>query len=185
MSEEMISGGSTDEPTTASTEEMLEDAREDVLDFVEGLLDAMDLDGDVEADITPNGEIFANISGGDAGLLIGKRGLTLDSIQELLRTAVGRATQSRVRIMLDVEGYRDRRKNALEAEARLMAERALQEGEVELEPMTAFERKIVHDTVAEIAGVTSFSEGKDPNRKVILRGDEGLAVLDTAADPGE
>ncbi|MEO7803278.1 MAG: R3H domain-containing nucleic acid-binding protein [Actinomycetota bacterium] len=181
MSEDIPLG----EPTAKSVEDILEDAREDVLDFVEGLLDAMDLDGDVEADITTDGEIYASINGGDAGLLIGSRGQTLDSIQELLRTAVGRATQSRVRIMLDIEGYRDRRRTALVAEAAQMAERALQEGEVELQPMTAYERKIIHDAVAGIAGVTSFSEGQDPNRKVILRADEDPAPEDIGADAGE
>lgn len=162
-------------------EELLEDVRENALDFVEGLLDAMDLDGEVEAAITSNSELRVSVNGGDAGLLIGRRGQTLDSIQELLRTAVGRVAQRRVRLVFDVEGYRDRRRLALETEARQMADLALDRGEVELEPMSAYERKIVHDTVTEIAGVTSFSEGQDPNRRVILKAD---APIETGTDAG-
>lgn len=150
-------------------EEILEDAREDALDFLEGLLDAMEADGDVVAEITEEGSIAAEITGGDGGLLIGSRGQTLEAMQELLRTVVQRQAQTRVRITLDIEGYRDRRKESVKRLAEQMAERAVEEGEVELDPMNAYERKIVHETVAGIEGVGSFSEGQEPRRRVMLR----------------
>lgn len=152
----------------AITEELLEDAREDALDFLEGILDSMDLDADAVVDITDAG-LEASMTGPDVGLLIGRRGQTLDALQELLRNVVQRQAQTRLRITLDIEGYRGRRKEALQQQAKDMSERALAEGEVELEPMSAFERKIIHDAVAEIEGVTSFSEGQEPRRRVILR----------------
>lgn len=153
-------------------EEILEDAREDALDFLEGLLDAMEADGDVVAEITPEGGVAAEITGGDGGLLIGSRGQTLEAMQELLRTVVQRQAQTRVRVTLDIEGYRDRRRDSVKRLAEQLAERALDEGEVELEPMNAYERKIVHETVAGIDGVSSFSEGQEPRRRVLLRRDE-------------
>lgn len=152
-----------------SREELLEDAREDALDFLEGLLDAMEADGDVIADIKPDGSIAASIEGGDGGLLIGSRGQTLDGIQELLRTAVQRQAQMKVRISLDVEGYRERRKDALARQAREAAERALEGVEVEMDPMSAYERKIVHEAIAPIEGLETFSEGQEPRRRVIVR----------------
>lgn len=152
-------------------EEILEDAREDALDFLEGLLDAMEADGDVVAEITDDGTIAAEIAGGDGGLLIGSRGQTLEAMQELLRTVVQRQAQTRVRVTLDIEGYRDRRRDSVKRLAEQMAERAVEEGEVELEPMNAYERKIVHETVAGIEGVSSFSEGQEPRRRVLLRRD--------------
>ena len=153
-------------------EEILEDAREDALDFLEGLLDAMEADGDVVAEITDDGAVAAEITGGDGGLLIGSRGQTLEAMQELLRTVVQRQAQTRVRVTLDIEGYRDRRRDSVKRLAEQMAERALDEGEVELEPMNAYERKIVHETVAGIDGISSFSEGQEPRRRVLLRRDE-------------
>lgn len=152
-------------------EEILEDAREDALDFLEGLLDAMEADGDVVAEILDDGTVAAEITGGDGGLLIGSRGQTLEAMQELLRTVVQRQAQTRVRVTLDIEGYRDRRRDSVKRMAEQMAERALDEGEVELEPMNAYERKIVHETVAAIDGVSSFSEGQEPRRRVLLRRD--------------
>ena len=154
---------------TIDPEEILEDAREDALDFLEGLLDAMEADGDVIAEITDEGTVAVEITGGDGGLLIGSRGQTLEAIQELLRTVVQRQAQTRVRVTLDIEGYRDRRKESVRRMAEQMAERAIEEGEVELEPMNAYERKIVHETVASLDGVSSFSEGQEPRRRVLLR----------------
>lgn len=153
-------------------EEILEDAREDALDFLEGLLDAMEADGDVVAEITDDGGVAAEITGGDGGLLIGSRGQTLEAMQELLRTVVQRQAQTRVRVTLDIEGYRDRRRESVKRLAEQLAERAIEEGEVELEPMNAYERKIVHETVAGIDGVSSFSEGQEPRRRVLLRRDQ-------------
>ncbi|MFN2611522.1 MAG: RNA-binding cell elongation regulator Jag/EloR [Actinomycetota bacterium] len=149
-------------------QEVLEDAREDALDFLEGILDSIDLEGEVTVEIEDD-SLVAEIKGADVGVLIGRKGQTLDAIQELLRSVVQRQAQTRVRTRLDIEGYRTRRKETLEKEAVELANRALEEGEIELEPMSAFERKIVHDAVSDIEGVTSFSEGEEPRRRVILK----------------
>jgi spoIIIJ-associated protein len=139
--------------------------------FVSGLLEAIGLEAEVTHEV--EGErAFVGVSGDDLGLLIGRRGQTLDALQELTRTAVQRRLRARVRLLVDVEGYRARRRQSLAEYGRSMAERAKERGtEIELEPMNAYERKIVHDAVAEVEGASSFSEGEEPNRKVIVRSD--------------
>jgi spoIIIJ-associated protein len=140
-------------------------------DFVRGLLSAMGLEAEVRSSV--EGEsAFIDVAGEALGVLIGRRGQTLDALQELARTAVQRRLRSRVRLLVDVEGYRARRRTSLAEYARQIAERAKQRGtEIELEPMNSFERKIVHDAVAEVDGATSFSEGEEPARKVVVRGE--------------
>jgi spoIIIJ-associated protein len=152
-------------------DEELEDARDEVLDFLDGLIEAMGVDGEADADVV-DGAIDAWIEGDDLGLLIGRRGQVLDALQELLRIAVQRRLMERVRISLDVAGYRQRRRLAVEQRAEEMARLALEEGEVKLEAMSAFERKIVHETVARIDGVRSFSEGEEPRRCVVITSGE-------------
>lgn len=161
-----VAGSSGDgEPETE--EERLAVAQEDALDFIEGLLDAMDIDGEATAAVRDN-RVYISVEGAEVSVLIGHHGQTLDAIQELLRSAVQRQVRARVWVTLDVEGYRDRRREALRERAREVAARVLEEGELELEPMNAFERKIVHDAVGEIDGVTSFSEGEEPYRRVVI-----------------
>ena len=151
----------------ATPEEVAETAR----DFVAGLLAAMGLEAEVETS-TEGDSAFVEVNGDELGILIGRRGQTLDALQELTRTAVQRRLRSRVRLLLDVEGYRARRRASLADYARAIAERAKERGtEIELEPMTAYERKVVHDAVAEIEGASSFSEGEEPQRKVVVRGE--------------
>lgn len=149
-------------------EQRLEYAREDSLDFLEGLLEAMGLRGEVEVEIVGQ-DIRARMAGDDLGPLIGRHGRTLEAVQELLRASVQHQAAGRVRVILDIEGYRERRREAVEEMAQEMAERALREGEVRLEPMPAFERKVVHDAVATIEGVSSLSEGEEPRRYVVIR----------------
>lgn len=140
-------------------------------DFVRGLVGTLGLAGDVATHVDED-TAHIEVSGEDLGILIGRRGQTLDAVQELARTAVQRRLRSRVRLLVDVEGYRARRQESLAEYARSMAERAKERGtEIELEPMNAYERKIVHDAVAVIPGATSFSEGEEPNRRVIVRGE--------------
>lgn len=139
--------------------------------FVTGLLASMGLEGQVETTVD-EGAAFIDVTGEDLGILIGRRGATLDALQELCRTAVQRKVRSRARLLVDVEGYRARRKASLIEYATSIAERAKERGtEIELEPMSAYERKIVHDAVAEVEGASSFSEGEEPNRKVVVRGE--------------
>lgn len=148
-------------------EDRLSVASEDALDFVDGLLDAMDVDGEASAEVR-DGRVYVSVEGVDSALLIGHHGQTLDAIQELMRSAIQRQVRSRVLITLDVQGYRERRKESLQERARELAARVLDEGEMEFEPMNAFERKVIHDTVGEIDGVTSFSEGEEPYRRVVI-----------------
>lgn len=151
----------------ATPESVAETAQE----FLGGLITAMGLEAEVVA--TPARErVVVNVTGDDLGVLIGRRGQTLDALQELTRTVVQRRLRARVRLLVDVEGYRARRRASLADYARSIAKRAKERGtEIELEPMNAFERKIVHDAVGEIDGATSFSEGEEPLRKVIIRGE--------------
>ena len=140
-------------------------------EFVEGLLASMELEADVSTRLEEERAVI-DVTGDDLGVLIGRRGQTLDALQEVTRTAVQRRLRSRVRLLVDVEGYRSRRRESLTEYARSMARRAMERGtEIELEPMNAYERKLVHDAVAEIDGASSYSEGEEPNRKVIVRGD--------------
>ena len=160
----------------AAPEEELEPATpEDVAataeEFVSGLLQSLELEGEVSSSIEGD-TATVEVSGESLGGLIGRRGQTLDALQEITRTAVQRRLKGRVRVLVDVEGYRARRRASLAEYARSIAERAKERGtEIELEPMTAYERKVVHDAVAEIDGATSFSEGVEPNRKVVVRGE--------------
>lgn len=140
-------------------------------EFVSGLLEAMGLEGEVAGEVE-EGRANLNVTGPDLGVLIGRRGQTLDALQEVTRTAVQRRLESRVRLLVDVEGYRARRRSSLADYAIQMAERAMERGtEIELEPMNSYERKICHDAIATVEGASSFSEGEEPNRKVIIRGE--------------
>jgi spoIIIJ-associated protein len=142
-------------------------------DFIRGLLEAMDLDAEVDSGYV-DGVMYVDIFGGEdpdaMGLLIGRHGQTLDALQELVRSAVQRSTASRCRVMVDVEDYRKRRRSQLVQRARSLAAKVKRSGRPErMDPMTAYERKIVHDTVTEIDGVESGSEGEEPERRVVLR----------------
>jgi spoIIIJ-associated protein len=139
-------------------------------EFVTGLVGAMNLEADVTSRVEED-TAYVDVTGDDLGVLIGRRGQTLDAVQEITRTAIQRRVRARVRLMVDVEGYRQRRRQSLAEYAKSMARRAKERGtEIELEPMNAYERKIVHDAVAEVEGATSFSEGEEPYRKVVVRG---------------
>jgi spoIIIJ-associated protein len=139
-------------------------------EFVSGLLESMGLGAEVTTAVEEE-RALVDVTGEDLGVLIGRRGQTLDALQEVTRTAVQRRLRARVRLLVDVEGYRARRRASLAEYARAMARRALERGtEIELEPMNAYERKVVHDAIAEVEGASSYSEGEDPDRKVIVRG---------------
>ena len=148
-----------------------EDVADTAAEFVTGLLEAMGLKAEVSTRVAED-RVLVDVEGDDLGVLIGRRGQTLDALQEVTRTAVQRRLRARVRLLVDVEGYRARRRASLADYARAMARRARERGtEIELEPMNAYERKIVHDAIAEVDGASSFSEGEEPNRKVIVRGE--------------
>ncbi len=137
-------------------------------DYLEHLLDIADYDGDIDLDVENDRAIVA-IVGTDLQPLVGKHGETLDALQELTRLAVQQKTGNRSRLMLDVSGHRQARRNELSALATETAATVLDSGEeARLAPMNPFERKVVHDTIAGIDGVHSASEGEEPNRRVVI-----------------
>ncbi|BCJ43620.1 SpoIIIJ-associated protein [Actinoplanes ianthinogenes] len=141
-------------------------------DYVEGLLDILDYDGDID-ELVSAGRPMVEVVGGRLQPLVGQRGATLEALQELTRLAVFRATGSPSRLLLDIGGYRASRRKELAAVARNAVEKVKEHGEaVRLEPMSAFERKCVHDVVNAIAGVQSESEGVEPNRRIVVRAAE-------------
>jgi len=138
-------------------------------DYLEGLLDIADVDGDIDIDVEGN-RAAVSIVGADLQRLVGPAGATLEALQELTRLAVHRETGVRSRLMLDVGGHRARRREELTALGTLTAEQVRADGEpVRLEPMTPFERKVVHDAVSTVAGVISESEGEEPARRIVVR----------------
>lgn len=158
--------GGTDRGEPPTAEEVAAVGEE----FLSGLLEAMGISCEVTSVTTEDGVII-EVKGDDLGRLIGRRGQTLEALQELARTAVQRRLRARTRLTVDVDGYQARRRSSLAEYAVAMARRAKERGtEIELEPMSAYERKIIHDAVAEVEGATSFSEGEEPARKVIVRG---------------
>jgi spoIIIJ-associated protein len=145
----------------------LEQEGEIAADYVEALLDIADLDGDIDMDVEGD-RALVSVVGSTLDELVGPKGEVLDALQELTRLAVQRQTGLRTRIMLDVGGYRAHRREELTEVGRDAAEEVAKTGVPKrLAPMTAFERKIVHDAIA-AAGLRSESEGEDPDRRVVV-----------------
>jgi spoIIIJ-associated protein len=141
-------------------------------DYLERLLDILDLDGDIDLDVEGDRASVA-IVGGRLDDLIGQDGATLEALQELTRLAVAQSTGVRSRLMLDVGEYRAKRRADLTRLAAETARRVTASGQPErLAPMNPFERKVVHDVVASAAGVHSESEGEEPNRRVVVLPDK-------------
>jgi spoIIIJ-associated protein len=145
----------------------LERESEIAADYLEELLDIADLDGDIDMDVERD-RAAVSIVGGDLSHLVGPDGEVLEALQELTRLAVHTQTGARSRLMLDVGGYRAGRRAVLTELGRSTAEQVRSTGEVaRLDPMSPFERKIVHDAVA-AAGLRSESEGQEPQRRVVV-----------------
>jgi spoIIIJ-associated protein len=139
--------------------------------FTRGLVDRFGMKASVTAEADGDDDVKVEITGSDLGLLIGPRAATLDAIQELVRTALQRRIGGHgARVHVDVGGYRARRHEALAVFVREAAERALESGRDQVfEPMSPVDRKVVHDTVNEIEGVGTISEGEEPRRRVVIR----------------
>jgi spoIIIJ-associated protein len=147
----------------------LEHEGEVAADYLEALLDILDMDGDLELDIEGDRASVA-IVGAELEDLVGQRGVTLEALQELTRLAVLRETGDRSRLMLDIGGYRAKRRTELVALATAAGQRVAGNGQEEkLAPMSPFERKVVHDAIAGLDGVVSESEGEEPQRRVVVR----------------
>lgn len=141
-------------------------------EFLEGLLSAFGLEGSVETRVEED-IIYADVVGSETEALVGSRGVILQSIHELAKTVVQRKTQESARIRLDIAGYSERRREALKIYAERLGRQVVEEGgEVMLEPMNAAERKIIHDTIGEIEGVGTYSEGEEPRRSVVITAEE-------------
>jgi spoIIIJ-associated protein len=155
----------------SSDDATVEQQADIIAEFVDGLVDAYGLEGEVTQTRIDEDTIEVAIDGDDLGLLIGPKGQTLTAIQELSRTVVQRRASGthHGRVRLDVSGYRQRRREALERFAQSVAADVRESGvQKALEPMNAADRKVVHDTVNEIDGVTTVSEGEDQRRRVVI-----------------
>jgi spoIIIJ-associated protein len=145
----------------------LEEEGEIAADYIEGLLDIADLDGDIDMDVEGDRAVVS-VVGATLDELVGDDGEVLEALQELTRLAVHRKTGSRARLMLDVGGFRAKRRADLAELGRSVSAEVSRTGEPKkLGAMSPFERKIIHDAVA-LAGLRSESEGEEPNRRVVV-----------------
>lgn len=150
-------------------DDLLDDQADAAEDFLNGLLDLLGLDGDAEAEIEDD-TIYVEVEGPDMALLIGRHGLTLEALQELTRAAVQHATAARAKLIVDIEGYRERHQAALERRARSLAAKVRKDRKAAaMEPMNAYDRRIVHAALAGFEGVMTGSEGEDAERHVVIR----------------
>lgn len=166
-SEDEDEQASSDDAPLVSAQD-LDQESDAAADFLEGLLDAMDLPGDLRIKLHEDHAELEVIDIG-SGALIGRRGQTLDAIQELVRCSLQRQFQRRARVKIDAEGYRARRLEKLLEKADEAIDAVLDTGGAErLEPMDVFERKAIHQMVAEVDGLSSRSQGREPARRVII-----------------
>jgi spoIIIJ-associated protein len=148
----------------ADIEEQAQVAKE----FAKGLLDAFGLEGDVVTRVEDD-VLYVDIEGDQTEALVGRKGAVVQAVHELTRTVIQRKTFGAPRMRVDIAGYAARRREALKIYAQRLAESVKEDGrEAMLEPMNAADRKVVHDAIAEVEGVRSYSEGEDPNRSVIV-----------------
>lgn len=148
-------------------EEILSTARE----FMTKILEILELENIIEMELEEN-TLHINVNGDEnrLGILIGKRGVTLDSIQYILNLIVNKKSSRYIRVSLDSSGYREKRKETLTNLAEKMAKKVIKTGRsVRLEPMNSYERKIIHTALQDFEGVLTHSEGKDPFRKVVIQ----------------
>jgi spoIIIJ-associated protein len=155
---------SDDRPEQAPIEEQAKVAA----GFISGLLDAFGLEGTVETRIEDD-VLYIDVEGSQTEALVGTKGSVMQSVHELTRTVVQRKTYGAPRMRIDIAGYRARRREALKIYTTKLADQVIaEEDEAMLEPMNAADRKVIHDAVAEIDGVRSFSEGDEPRRAVVI-----------------
>ncbi|QOY37385.1 RNA-binding cell elongation regulator Jag/EloR [Anaerobacillus isosaccharinicus] len=148
--------------------EIKPDAADEAINFLQDVTKNMGVSIEINKVETKDG-LLLNLSGEGIGMLIGKRGQTLDSLQYLVNLVANRSSEQYMRIVLDAENYRDRRKESLEQLAKRLGTKAVRtRKEVILEPMNALERKIIHTALQEIKGVKTYSEGVEPNRRIVV-----------------
>ena len=153
----------------SATNDWPEDPAERAQELVEGVLDELDLDGEVAVEEDDERILLTVIGEDDYGLLIGKRGQTIDALQLLCYQAAFRGLRERKRVIVDAAGYRERRRETLEGRADRAADQAQTNNRiVEMDPMSAQERRVVHERLKERAGIETYSEGDEPNRCVVV-----------------
>jgi spoIIIJ-associated protein len=153
------------------SEVSVEEQAREAESFTRGLVGAFGAPAAIETKIDEEGGVLVDVTGSDLGYLVGPRGATLQAIEELVRTVVQRRTEGHgTRINVDVAGYRAKRREALARFAEELAAQVRDSGRDQaLEPMSASDRKVVHDTIAALDGVTTESEGEEPRRRVVVR----------------
>ena len=159
------------EEGTKSIEEENQEILDAAREFISKILDTFELENSVEMEFKDN-VLTINVNGDEnrLGILIGKRGVTLDSIQYILNLIVNKKSSRYIRVNLDSSGYREKRKETLINLAKKMANKVIKTGRsVKLEPMNSYERKIIHTALQDYEGVLTHSEGKDPFRKVVIQ----------------
>lgn len=149
----------------------IEDQVKVAQDFTQGLVDTFGLDAGVRVTSDDEDHLRVEVEGDGVGVLIGRNGSTMEAIRELIKTALQRQTEGHnARVSIDVGGYAAQRREALAAFARQLAQKAVDSGRAQvLEPMSPPDRKVVHDAVNEIEGVTTVSQGEEPRRRVIIQ----------------
>ena len=161
-------GHKREELAVTTPEVSIEDQAGLAKEFLEGLLEAFGLEGEVNARVEDS-ILFLDVTGDQTEALVGTKGAILQAVQELTCTVIQRKTFRAPRMRLDISGYNERRRAALKIFAGQVAEKVVADGgEVMLEPMNPADRKVLHDAVGEIEGVRSFSEGEDPRRSVVV-----------------
>ncbi len=157
------------QPTGDEVKATIDDKVSVAEEFLTGVLERMGVEAALETRLDEDNIVVINIAGEDLGLVIGRRGQTLDALQFLVNQVANKSGGVRVRIVLDAEGYRERRAEALAGLARRMADRARRERrKVTLEPMNALERRVVHLALANVPGVETYSEGQEPERRIVI-----------------
>lgn len=155
-------------PVQELGEEVDDEKAQAIKKFLSGLLSQMESSADIKVYLPEKGRYKVILEGKNLGALIGRRGETLDAIQQLTSYAVNR-TGGRVRVQLDAEGYREKREQSLQNLARKVAGKVVKyRRSVTLEPMNAYERHVIHTALQEVPGVTTYSTGTEPNRRVIV-----------------
>ena len=150
-------------------EEVNDERAQEIRKFLSGLLQQMEVQAEVKVYLPEKGRYKVFLEGQGLGAIIGRRGETLDAIQQLTSYAVNRSGSGRVRVQLDAENYREKREQSLQHLARKVAAKVTKyRRSVTLEPMNAYERHVIHTALQEVPGVTTYSTGVDPNRRVIV-----------------
>ena len=156
-------------PAVELGEEVNDEKAQAIRTFLSGLLEQMESPAEIHVYLPEKGRYKVILEGQNLGALIGRRGETLDAIQQLTSYSVNRSGSGRIRVQLDAENYRDRREQSLEHLAKKVAAKVVKyRRSVTLEPMNAYERHVIHTALQDVAGVTTYSTGMEPNRRVIV-----------------